>query len=71
MGRQSSQIEPKIKKNGAGGTPKEEQNTKTKKKGVPLTRSLSFKRFWTKNGFQNGPKNTMEIVKINVLKNQS
>jgi hypothetical protein len=35
MGRQSSQIEPKIKKNGAGGTPKEEQNTKMKKRGGP------------------------------------
>ena len=31
MGRQSFQIDPKIKKNGAGGTPKEEQNTKMKK----------------------------------------
>jgi hypothetical protein len=46
-----------IKKNGAGGTPKEEQNTKMKKRGGALTRPLSFKRFWTKNGFQNEPKN--------------
>ena len=57
IGKQSSNMEAKIKKNGAGGTPKEEQNTKIKKKGVPLTRSLSFKRFWTKNGSQNVPKN--------------
>ena len=33
MGRQSSQMAANIKKNGAGGTPKEEQNTKMKKRG--------------------------------------
>ena len=42
MGRQSSQIDPKIKKNGAGGTPKEEQNTKMKKRGGPSNSAAVF-----------------------------
>ena len=42
IGKQSSKMEAEIKKNGAGGTPKEEQNTNMKKRGGPLNSFAVF-----------------------------